>query len=217
MVIQPTNYIIPDDIAVKLASGELIRWSGVVRDRGGRIVAHLKEAKPEQYNEQSGLLAQKASAALKNRLANLKGNRPAVITIAVTAIGAAIAGGIAIHSHTRKKKAKIESFEELNSALSDYMWSIERGKLDLNKIDAVILAIDRTQVNLDTAVTKKGEENELLANLLAFVRDYTEKLRKANDNLIGDVIPLMQEGNGRALDELREYLSIQRQIFEIAA
>jgi hypothetical protein len=62
ITIQPVNFHIPPDIQSGLASGDLIRYGGVVRDGAGQLVKHLKEV---PLSESGRDAAQRLAASLK--------------------------------------------------------------------------------------------------------------------------------------------------------
>lgn len=61
-MIQQVAFEVPAKIAVKLATGELIQYGGVVRDLSGRIVKHLKPANVADGTNAAKQVAVKALA-----------------------------------------------------------------------------------------------------------------------------------------------------------
>jgi hypothetical protein len=85
VIIQPTFYISPD-IEAGLNSGDLIRYGGVVRDRMGNIVKHLKEV-PGPANSQDTV--GRVAASVKWPWVIITATALSAVAVGVTAIIAA--------------------------------------------------------------------------------------------------------------------------------
>lgn len=209
MPVQQIAFDIPPSITAKLLTGEYIQWGGIVRDQAGRIVKHLKPVQVEQAGEQAINVAKAVKGIARNK--------NAVVVVGVTAAAVAIAGGAAVYQHIKKSRQNTVVFSDLNEALASYMSAIDRGSLDVEKLDQAISAIDAVIERFGGESVKVEIEGETFANLMRMIRDYTERLYNTNsDSFYGTVIEMPQASEG-TLENLRDYLKAQRAMFELAA
>lgn len=209
-MIQQIAFDVPDKIIPKLLSGEYIQYGGVIRDTAGQIVMHLKPATIQHAAEQS--------ASIAARVANFaKSNKSVVIVVGATVVAAAIAGGVAIYQHVQKRKDEAVLFTDLNAALADYMDAIDRGELDETRLDRAIDAVDAIVGKLGgkgVCIEIGGEE---FAGLVKMIRGYTRLLCEANaTELDGKAVNLPEVVDG-TLENLRDYLAAQREVFQLVA
>lgn len=203
MIIQPT-FDIPPDIEAGLNSGELIRYGGVVRDRMGSIVKHLKEVPgPANSQETVGRVA----ASVK---------RPWVI-ITATALSAVAVGVTAIIAARKRegtgKPEVAECVENYIVSLRAYLEAVREGSLDVGIIGQLISDLDAVKAysnNGSITVDFSTEQSETLANLVV---DYTRKLAEANSVELNELQGQASASENDAVVDLRRHLEVQRQIF----
>lgn len=210
MPVQQIAFDIPPVITSKLLTGEYIQYGGIVRDQAGKIVKHLKPVQIEQAGEQ----AMDVAKAIKNIARN---NKNAVIVVGVTVVAATIAGGAAAYQHIKKSRQNAVAFSDLNEALARYMSAIDEGNLNVEQLDKAIAAIDAVIERLGGEGAKVEIEGETFTNLMRIIRDYTERLCDANSGAINGKVIEMPRASDGTLENLRDYLRVQRSIFEIAA
>ena len=126
MSIEQIAFVIPPRIEAGLATGEFVRYGGVVRDGAGHIVTHLKEV-PTPKLDKAIRVARKFAEA--NKVALVAG------TVAAAALGGT---AVAVFAVKRKKVKKAEL--RLQTALSAYMRAIVSQKMNLVVIDGLDLA-----------------------------------------------------------------------------
>ena len=169
MAIQ-VNLDIPPEIDAGLVSGDLIRIGGVVRDRTGNIVKHLKEVpSPATSREAVGRVA-----------VNLK--RPWAF-ITATALSAAAVGAAALIAARKRNQTgepkMPECVEKYNASLRAYLEAVREGSLDAGIISQLISDLDAVEAysgNDSIIVDFSTGQSETLANLVV---DYTRKLGTA--------------------------------------
>lgn len=207
MIIQPTLDI-PPDIEAGLKSGSLIRYGGVVRDRMGNIVKHLKEVPSPA----------KSQGAVGHVAASVK--RPWII-ITATALGA-IAVGVTAMIATRKReetgKPEVpECVETYDASLRVYLEAVREGSLDAGIIGQLISDLDAVKAYSDNgniAIDFSAGQSETLVNLVV---DYTRKLAEENSVELGELQGRASASENDAVVDLRRHLEVQRQIFTGAA
>lgn len=202
MIIQPT-FNIPPDIEAGLGAGDLIRYGGVVRDRMGSIVKHLKEVPgPVGSQETAG----RGAASVK---------RPWGL-ITVTGIGLLAVGVAAIVASRKREEAGkpevAECVENYNVSLRAYLEAAREGSLNASIIGQLVSDLNAVEAQFsseDTAASLSAGQPEKLVKLVA---DYTTKLAEANSvELTGLQGQELASGNDAVVD-LRRHLDIQKQI-----
>ena len=210
MPIQQIAFDVPPTIASKLLTGEYIQWGGIIRDQAGRIVKHLKPVQIEQTGDQALNVAKSVKNATRN-------NKNALIVVGAAVAAVAIAGGTTIYRQLKKDRHNKIAFAELNEALAGYMSAIDEGTLDVEKLDKAINAIDTVIEKIGDKEVKIEIEGETFANLVRVIRDYTERLHAANSRYFdGKAVSIPRTSDG-TLENLRDYLKVQRTMFELAA
>lgn len=209
-MIQQVAFVVPDKIVPQLLSGELIQYGGVIRDTAGRIVMHLKPATIQQAAEQSASIAARVANYVKN-------NKNVVVVVGATVAAAAIVGGVALYQHVQKKNNEAVLFTDLNAALADYMDAIDKGELDAEKLDHAIDAVDAIVEKLGGKDVKIEIKGDAFAGLVGTIRDYTRLLCEANAAALADKVVEMPERVDGTLENLRDYLTAQRNVFELTA
>jgi hypothetical protein len=207
VIIQPTFYISPD-IEEGLNSGDLIRYGGVVRDRMGNIVKHLKEI-PSPANSQDTVRRAAASA---------KRSRGIITTVTLSAVAIGLIAIVATRKQDETGKPEVpECVENYNRSWRAYLEAVRDGNLDASIIDRLISDLDAVKVysnNGSVAVDFSTEHSETLVNL---VIDYTGKLAAANSVELNEFQGQVLASENDAVVDLRRHLEVQRQIFTGAA
>lgn len=204
MIVQPTFYV-PADIAAGLLSGDFIRFGGVVRDTGGRLVKHLDEVPTLKPSEE-------AKAAAVSLL-----KKPAVL-ITTAVVGLAVAGATAavVVISRRRKRAMPEYVKNYNSALHAYLEAVRNQTLDAEAIDRLIAALDAVKEHSETGDITVDFSTEQSETLVRLVLDYAKQLAEANLVDLNASQELVSVSEGDNVVDLRRYLEVQRQILEAA-
>lgn len=180
MVVQQIAFDIPQDIAVKLGTGELIRYGGIVRDHGGKIVSHLKEV--------SGSKGQRDIINSAGQIAK----RHPVITATVFIL--TITSGVAIASYTTiRQRRNNQTREQLNTALSSYMNAIRDQTMSLEIADELREALKEFSSSGKNHAKYMLDPTAL--NLLAdYIREFVEMNSDDENEPLpeGDVVDLEQ-------------------------
>ena len=213
IIIQPA-FEIPLDIAERLATGELIRYGGVIRDAAGRLVTHLKEVQLPTSNEQTIM------SKIANALTTSKGKAAVAI-----GLGVVVVGGVAFWVVGKKIKKKqlavlemAKSIESYNASLCAYLDAIRNRSVDINIIDNLISDLDNIRVNGENGKISIVFSPEQLDTLVNLVFDYTKKLAEANSySLLEEIKKPSPASTDNAITGLRHYLEVQKRIFEKTA
>lgn len=160
---------VPPDIAARLASGDLVRVGGVVRDaKTGQIVKHLGE----------GRLPAKETAkdvrAIAQRALNTTGGKVGVGIVVVKAV--AVGGKAAVDWWNSCRRAK-----DLNMALNAYLDAAKAGQMTVERIDSLSAAIEAARGGglTDGGLTDLVSIAEKVVNLVE--EGYTTALAEANE------------------------------------
>lgn len=207
VIVQPT-FQVPPDIETGLLNGDLIRYGGVVRDAGGRLVTHLKEIPDAEKSIIEG--AQRTASRLKNPW----------VAVGVGIVLVAVGGGVVLALKRRKKDAEFavpECVQEYIRSLRLYLDAIQNGTLSPQLIDRLATALD--------SLAAYGEEGEVviafspeqLGRLIEIVVDYTTDLVAANGVELDGPDTVPGEPPDGDVDDLRRHLELQRRIFDEAA
>jgi len=203
MPIQQFAYDIPDDIAIGLMKGIYKRFGGVVRDAStGAIVKHLKEVEVPKKTEAKGIL-------------KIVKSHP----VAAACIGTAAVVGAGVTAYTVAKKQEkdykrnsppcIIAFEK---TLKNYLKAVRKGELKEKHIDELILRIDNIKELGDEEQISLNLSSKELKQLVSMIYDYTRKLAKVNDVKIAK----FKQNSTDPMDDLRNYLTVQKEIFNAA-
>lgn len=203
-MIRQTALSIPPEIEAGLATGELIRYGGVVRNQTGQIVKHLSDAaRPGS----AGKLAPRVATQLKS---------PRVLVGAV-AVSAVAAGAGAIAVMTKRKNGRSspmpECLVQYDAALAAYLEAVRAGQLQVSTIDRLIASLDAVVayseetggIDLDFSTDRAGK-------LADFVVDVTEKIARENDLDVTafEFTPL--DSDDALASGLRQRLEVQRRL-----
>lgn len=201
-IVQPVHFEIPAEIARGLASGDLVRFGGVVRNSAGHIVTHLKEVPAA---------VEKAKGALERVAEKLSGNRVAfaVITSGL-AVAAATAGTMAV-----VRARKLERIEaRYIAALGVYLKGIRDGNLERDNIDELIEALD---VVTEQSVSKRLQldtGNSDTQALVETVTSYSQALADVNQPTAVAIEGIEEASEDEfQIVTLRRQLDYQRRLF----
>lgn len=170
MIVQPTFHV-PPDIEMGLLNGDLIRYGGVVRDAGGRLVAHLQEIPDAGEAAIEG--AQRIASRLKNPW----------VTVGVGIVLVAVGGGVVLALKRRRKDADLvvpKCVSEYIRSLGLYLDAIQNGTLNPQLIDELATDLDSLAACGDGGEIAIAFSPEQLGRLIEIVADYTTDLAAAN-------------------------------------
>lgn len=211
-MIQQVAFVVPPEIAAKIATGEYLQYGGVVRDAGGHIVKHLKPANiQEGANAAQSIAAKAANLAKQNKKLAIG----ALAVAGVAAAGGAIYAGVTHLQHKQEEEARASRMDAFNAALSEYVKALDEEDLSVEKIDALEEAMSALG---DGAAGFTVEiEGEQFKDLVRAVRKYTDRLSKANGRKAPNVIVSLFKQKPDDMSGLRECLATQREILAQAA
>lgn len=202
MAIKQVAFDIPLEIQEKLLSGEFIRYGGIVRDKSGRIIAHLKEIVPQ---------------SAKNSIVSFLHKNKTAIIIASIAVVLTTAAGITYVVVKNKKNNEDESIPtfiaDFNEAFEQYLKSIKTGTVDVDKINNVISSLSEIQQKCDDGKIKIDFSIENLNELVDIIKNYTIQLANANSIEIKS----LDNNNTNKMVQLQHYLEVQKQVFDKCA
>lgn len=206
MAIVQEAFDIPEDIMIKILTGEYRRIGGIVRyavgPRKGQIVKHLDPVDLKAAKQAKGIGAQVLQFAKNNK----KG-----LMIGGVIAGAAAAGGYIFYKVKTHEPAVVTNFRV---ALRAYIAEIRRGNLELETIEALMAALDDLKKNKDYEKYKITLSTEDLDTLVNRIYDYT--LRLAANNKI-ELTEAERSRSDNSILNLQNYLKAQKRIFEEAA
>ena len=204
----PVFFQIPTEIALGLASGEFIRFGGVVRDNAGHIVAHLKEAGAEITKSNPDV-----ARVVKSRGGIVVGGFLLIVFVA--------GSGTALW-RSRKRKAQTSSravscVNSYNEALVGYLAAIQNQTLDGDVVNRLVSSLEDLVLIGEEFGDRVVVTSEVLPELLEFVVGFTKTLAEAN-SVSRPELELMDESEPQAaVVEMRLCLLAQREILDKAA
>lgn len=211
-MIQQVAFEVPAEIALGLAAGKYIQWGGVVRDGAGHIVKHLKPADVQNGANKALQIADQAAQLAKQ---NKKVAIAALAVAGVAAVGGGIYAGMTHVRHGKEEAMRKRCMADFNAAFSEYLKALGDGELTVEKIDRLEDAIAALNDGKEGfTVEIKGDQFE---DIVKSVRDYTNRLSKANGQKTSSVILGLFEKKPNDVEGLRECLSTQREILLRAA
>ncbi|MCF6413495.1 hypothetical protein I7648_07240 [Collinsella tanakaei] len=202
---------VPDDIALLIDAGELIRRGGVVRDASGHIVKHLKEVDLPDAAE-GAEMAQKALAMANQYKYPLIG----IGIAAVAAIGGVVAYKLTTKQKNDADKKLSEDAVAFNEAMTRYLDSIKAGDLNEGDLEGIIRQVDGLREGLDGKTVTLDLDGGQLETLVDMLRTYTEKLAAANGASLREAPSVEDAGEYGNVILLRHYLGEQQRILQAA-
>lgn len=211
-MIQQVAFDIPKEIALGLASGEYVQHGGVVRDAADHIVKHLE---PADVSNDVNKAIQVAAQAIQLAKENKKTAIGVLAVAGVAAAGGAVYAGVTHLQHKKEERARKTAMDDFNAAFSEYLKALGNSELTVEKIDELENAISAL------SGSEKGctieIESEQFKSLVKSVRDYTERLSKANSAKSSNVVFKLFEKKPNDISGLKECLATQREILTQAA
>lgn len=211
-MIQQVAFEVPAEIAVGLATGKYVQWGGVVRDGAGHIVRHLKPADVQNGANKALRIADQAVQLAKQ---NKKVAIAALAVAGVAAVGGGIYAGMTHVRHSKEDAMRKKQMADFNSAFSEYLKALGDGELTVETIDRLEDAIAALNDGKEGfTVEIQGEQFE---DIVKSVRDYTDRLSKANGEKASNAVLKLFEKKPNDVEGLRECLNTQREILLRAA
>lgn len=211
-MIQQVAFDVPKEIALGLASGEYVQYGGVVRDAAGHIVKHLE---PADVSNDVNKAIQVAAQAIQLAKENKKTAIGVLAVAGVAAAGGAVYAGVTHLQHKKEERARKTAMDDFNAAFSEYLKALGNSELTVEKIDELENAISAL------SGSEKGctieIESEQFKSLVKSLRDYTERLSKANSAKNSNVVFKLFEKKPNDISGLKECLATQREILTQAA
>lgn len=211
-MIQQVAFKMPTEIAAGILAGKYVQYGGVVRDGAGRIVKHLK---PADVSDGANKAMQVAAQAVDLARRNKKVAIGALAVAGVATIGGAVYAGVAHIRHKKEAAERKSAMDSFNAAFSDYLRALADGELTLEGIDALETAIAALGGDRDGFTVEIGGDQ--FKSLVRSVRDYTDRLSKANGGKGRSAILKLFEKRPNDVNGLRECLATQREILGQAA
>lgn len=206
MAIAQDAFYIPDDIATGLVTGLYRRIGSVVRyavgPNKGQIVKHLQPIDLKAAEQAQGLGAKALQFVQHHKK-----------EVGIAAIGAAVVG-VGIWGYNKWKNHEPKVLTEFRAALKTYIDAIRNGNMDIDKINALVEALEALKQHKDYDKISIQLSAEDLEVLVGRIYDYTIKL--AADNAVDLSDDELNLNNG-AIINLQSYLKAQKRIFEAAA
>lgn len=211
-MIQQVAFEVPAEIAVGLATGKYVQWGGVVRDGAGHIVRHLKPADVQNGANKALRIADQAVQLAKQ---NKKVAIAALAVAGVAAVGGGIYAGMTHVRHSKEDAMRKKQMADFNSTFSEYLKALGDGELTIEMIDRLEGAITALNDGREGfTVEIKGEQFE---DIVKSVRDYTDRLSKANGEKTSNAVLKLFEKKPNDIEGLKECLNTQRGILLRAA
>ncbi len=210
MAIAQDAFFIPDDIATGLATGLYRRIGSVVRyaigPNKGQIVKHLDPIDLKAAEQAEGVAAKAIQFVKQHK----KG------TIIAVASAAAVGGGIWIYYKVKNREPKVVT--EFRAALRVYIDAIREGNMDVDKINSLMVALEKLKEHKDYEKISIQLTAEDLEVLVGRIYEYTLKLAKDNEvELTDEELRISKVKNTGTIINLQNCLKAQKRIFEAAA
>lgn len=210
MAIAQDAFFIPDDIATGLATGLYRRIGSVVRyaigPNKGQIVKHLQPIDLKAAEQAQGL-----GAKAIQFVANHKKE------VGIAAIGVAIVGA-GVWGYTAWKNHEPKVLTEFRATLKVYIEAIRTGDMSVEKIDALMVALEELKKHKNYDKISIQLTTEELEVLVGRIYNYTIKLAKDNNvELTDDELRTSRAKNTGTIINLQNYLKVQKRIFEATA
>ena len=211
-MIQQVAFDVPKEIALGLASGEYVQYGGVVRDAAGHIVKHLE---PADVSNDANKAIQVAAQAIQLAKENKKAAIGVLAVAGVAAAGGAVYAGVTHLQHKKEERARKTAMDDFNAAFSEYLKALGNSELTVEKIDELENAISALSGSEKGCTVEI--ESEQFKSLVKSVRDYTERLSKANSAKSSNVVFKLFEKKPNDISGLKECLATQREMLTQAA
>ena len=183
-----------------------------MRDGAGHIVRHLKPADVQNGANKALRIADQAVQLAKQ---NKKVAIAALAVAGVAAVGVGVYAGVTRVRHSKEGALRKKRMADFNSAFSEYLKALGDGELTIEMIDRLEGAITALNDGREGfTVEIKGEQFE---DIVKSVRDYTDRLSKANGEKTSNAVLKLFEKKPNDIEGLKECLNTQRGILLRAA
>lgn len=206
-MIQQVAFEVPAEIALGLATGKYVQWGGVVRDGAGHIVRHLKPADVQNGANKALRIADQAVQLAKQ---NKKVAIAALAVADVATVGGGVYAGVTRVRRSKEDALRKKQMADFNSSFSEYLKALGDGELTIemiDRLDGAITALNGGKEGFTVEI--KGEQFE---DIVRSVRDYTDRLSKANGEKTSNAVLKMFEKKSNDIEGLKECLNTQRGI-----
>lgn len=209
MPIVQEAFDIPNELMIRMLTGEVQRFGGVVRyaigPNKGQIVKHLNPVKLSA-TKQAQSFGAKALQIAKN-------NKKALVIVTVGAgIAAAVAGTYYI---IKTHESKVVT--EFRASLRAYTSEIRKGSLSIDEINNLMTSLEELKTHKDyekISIQLSAEDLNVLVNR---IYEYTQKLAQDNSIKLTDEDFAEEQSSDNAIINLQRYLITQKRIFEEVA
>ena len=199
-------YDIPADIVTKIATGEFRRIGSVVRyatgPNKGQIVKHLKPIELDKAEQAKGVLEKALQFAQNHKK-----------EVGIVAFGAMIIG-VGAWGYNQWKNHEPKEVVEFRATLRTYIEAIRNGKMDLERIEELIVSLEKLKKHKSFEKISIQLTTEELDILVMRIYEYTLKLAEDNNIELSDNEIAQDKG---VILNLQKYLETQKRIFEIVA
>ncbi|WP_295092648.1 hypothetical protein [Ruminococcus sp.] len=196
---------ISNDIMAKIQTGEYRRLGGIIRyakgPKKGQIVKHLDPIESKPVKQVQSISSKALQFASKNK--------KALIASGITLVGVS-----AIYVCYKIKSREPKVIKQFRAALNAYIDEIRLGTLTLNSIEALMKALNEIKDHKDSSNIKIDLSLEDFDAIVNHIYEYTLKLAELNEYKLNNE-ELIHCGD--SLDNLNNYLIIQKRIFKSAA
>lgn len=201
------TYAVPDNLVSAFLNGSIRLTGGVLRTQDGRIIKHLKPAKPN---------AVKKSEKIGKTVLKFANQHKGITTIAgIAAVSVAITCGKLAYNKLREPKA----VTSLKKALKAYMDAMQTGRMDIGKINNLMDALEalKQEKNYDKLMIQLSAND--FENIITYIYGYTFKLAEANNFALSEnnLHSIGTPEKASAIVSLQNHLEIQKKIIESAA
>jgi hypothetical protein len=204
----PVSFQVPPEIALGLASGEFIRFGGVVRDSAGHIVAHLKETGSEITKSNLDV-----ARAVKSRGGIVVGGVLLIVLVA----GSGTALWLSRNRKAQTSKRVVSCVNSYNEALVGYLAAIQDQTLDGDVVNRLVSSLEDLVLIGEELGDRVVVTSAVLPELLEFVVGFTKTLAEANSMSPPELEIMDQSEPQAAVVEMRLCLLAQREILDRAA
>lgn len=193
MSIEQVAFAVPADVAAGTASGELIRYGGIVRQANGAIYAHLKEV---EVPRSSGGAVSKILWSTKGRVY----------------FGALLLlGGLSEMAYSVRRRKVGECVGRLSLAMQAYVKAVQEQNMNVGVISGLLESLEAVE-DLKCRRVYRVMGGVEFQEFVHFVADYSREFIARNR--VGSMA--CESGREAEVVDLRQYLECQRNLFDCA-
>jgi hypothetical protein len=194
MSIEQVAFAVPADVAAGIASGELIRYGGIVRQANGAIYMHLKEV--VEVPRSSGGAVSKILWSTKGR---------------VYFGTLLLLGGLSGVAYSVRRRKVGECVGRLSLAMQAYVKAVQEQNMNVSVISGLLESLEAVE-DLKSRRVYTVMEGVEFQEFIQFVAGYSREFIARNQ------VESMACENGREAEvvDLRQYLECQRNLFDCA-